>query len=186
MNTHTRARAHARTRIQMHTRTHARTHERTHARTHTHTKGMHACTHTFAHTHTHKHRVVYHFFLTCQGNGKVSESFHTIYFEYHRASARHLGCMNVLAYVRVYSGPVSMRHRSGEMNYLYGYRYNCIYFFFPFFFLLSFFSFFFFLSSFFLSCCCFVFDNLKNNNSCYYFLCNLLTYAVNMIIVRSV
>ena len=26
----------------------------------------------------------------------------------------------MLAYVRVYSGPVSMRHRSGEINYLYG------------------------------------------------------------------
>ena len=28
---------------------------------------------------------------------KVSESFYTICFEYHRASTRHLGCMTVLA-----------------------------------------------------------------------------------------
>ena len=39
---------------------------------------------------------------------KVSESFYTISFEYHRASIPHLGCMNVLAYYARICGPVSM------------------------------------------------------------------------------
>ena len=47
---------------------------------------------------------------------KVSDSFYTIYFECHRASIRHLGCMNALADVRI-CGPVSMRYRSSETNY---------------------------------------------------------------------
>ena len=65
---------------------------------------------------------------------KVSESFRTISFEYHLSSACHLGCMNVLAYARI-CGPVYMRYRSGEINYLYGYKYN--FYFFIFFILIS-------------------------------------------------
>ena len=53
---------------------------------------------------------------------KVSESFYTMSFEYHRASIRHLGCMNVLAYARIICVPVKMRYRSTETNYQYGYR----------------------------------------------------------------
>ena len=47
---------------------------------------------------------------------KISESFYTISFEYHRAAIRHLGCMTVLAYARI-SGPVSMSYRSNETNF---------------------------------------------------------------------
>ena len=39
----------------------------------------------------------------------LSESFYTISSEYHRASIRHLGCMTVLAYARIWA-PVSMRY----------------------------------------------------------------------------
>ena len=46
-------------------------------------------------------------------------------YSYHRASIRHLGCMNTLAYARV-CVPVSMRYRSSETNYQYGYRHKCI------------------------------------------------------------
>ena len=37
-----------------------------------------------------------------------------------------LGCMGVLMYVHV-CGLVHMNCRSGEINYLYGYRYKCMY-----------------------------------------------------------
>ena len=47
---------------------------------------------------------------------KVSESFYTISFEYHRAGIRHLGCMTVLAYAHIF-GPVSMSYRSSETNF---------------------------------------------------------------------
>ena len=50
---------------------------------------------------------------------KAIENFQTISFEYHRASVRHLGCINVLAYARVCS-VVCMRYRSGEINDLHG------------------------------------------------------------------
>ena len=33
---------------------------------------------------------------------KISESFYTMSFEYHRANIRHLGCINVLACMCVY------------------------------------------------------------------------------------
>ena len=56
---------------------------------------------------------------------KVSESFYAISFEYCGVSTCHLGCMNVLAYVRMY-GPVYMIYRSGEINYQHGYRYKCM------------------------------------------------------------
>ena len=42
---------------------------------------------------------------------KVSEIFYTLYFDYHRAKTRHLGCMNVLVHARI-CNPVSMRYRS--------------------------------------------------------------------------
>ena len=57
---------------------------------------------------------------------KVSESFYTKSFEYHRASIRHFGHLNVLAYARI-CVHVSMRYRSSETNYQYGYRHKCIY-----------------------------------------------------------
>ena len=69
--------------------------------------------------------------LNCSGHGcvgsvftsrKVSESFYTMSFEYHRASIRNLGCMNVLAYARIICVPVRMRYRSSETDYQYGYR----------------------------------------------------------------
>ena len=50
---------------------------------------------------------------------KASESFQTVSFGYHRASVRHLGCMNVLAYASVCS-LVCMRYRSGEIIDLHG------------------------------------------------------------------
>ena len=52
--------------------------------------------------------------MFCQ---KVGESFYTIPFEYHRASIRHLGCMDVLAHECI-CGPVSMSYRSSETNFL--------------------------------------------------------------------
>ena len=54
-----------------------------------------------------------------------SESFYTKSFEYHRASIRHFGRMTVLAYARI-CVHVSMRYRSSETNYQYGYRHKCI------------------------------------------------------------
>ena len=33
---------------------------------------------------------------------KVRENFYKIYFENHHVSIRHLGCMNVLAYVDIW------------------------------------------------------------------------------------
>ena len=36
-------------------------------------------------------------------------------YEYHRASIRHLWCMNVLTYARI-CGPVSMRYRSDQVK----------------------------------------------------------------------
>ena len=52
-------------------------------------------------------------------------SFHTISFEYHRASIRHSGRTNVLAYARI-CGPVSERYRSSETNHQYEYRHKGI------------------------------------------------------------
>ena len=41
-------------------------------------------------------------------------------------SLRHSGCMNLLAYARI-CGPVTMRYRSSETNFQYGYRPKCVY-----------------------------------------------------------
>ena len=43
-----------------------------------------------------------------------------------RASIRHLGHMNVLASACI-CGPVSLRYRSSETNYQYGYRHKCLF-----------------------------------------------------------
>ena len=57
----------------------------------------------------------------------VSESKREFLYNafYHRSSTRHFGCMNVLENARA-CDPVCMRYRLGEMNYLYGYRYEFI------------------------------------------------------------
>ena len=56
----------------------------------------------------------------------LCKSFYTISFEYHRASIRHLGGMNVLAYARIF-GSACMRYRTSETDYQYRYRHKWIY-----------------------------------------------------------